>query len=344
MQIGRILRYPLWALEVLGPTKSFARNPILGSPRLNRMGLHVWRLSTAHRMAAMRRARLGSRIDPDQRRAFDRDGFFVIHDFLPADAWRRLSEETSALRLPAREIREGQTVTRQLLLTPRTLARLPQTRAVVGGRGINDLVRYAGATASAPVWFYQTVIADPARSEADPQTELHSDTFFPTSKAWLFLHDVGEEDGPFAYVPGSHRLTPRRRAWEHRASIDAADDPRSNHRGGSLRLGAEDLEEMGLPAPVRMCVPANTLIVADTHGFHGRSPSPRPTVRVELHGHLRTNPFLPTALLDAKSWPFIRDRQLDIDAGMHEFAVRRLGARRKWHWTGPVALDAPASV
>ena len=38
-------------------------------------------------------------------------------------------------------------------------------------------------------------------------------------KAWLFLQDVGPADGPFSYVPGSHRLTPERLAWERKRSL-----------------------------------------------------------------------------------------------------------------------------
>jgi hypothetical protein len=344
MQIGDILRYPLWTAQILTSTKSFGRNPVIGSPRLNRMGLHVWRLSTAHRLAAWRRSRLAARIDAEKRAAFDRDGFFLIRDFLPAEQWRRLTAEAMASRLPAREMREGQTVTRHLPLTRAALAELPETARVVRDEGVNDLVRYAAGHDGQPVWFYQTVIAEPDRGPADPQTELHSDTFFPTAKAWLFLHDVGEEDGPFAYVPGSHRLTEGRKAWERRVSIAAASDHRSNHRGGSLRAGQAELDEMGFGQPVRMAVPANTLIVADTHGFHGRSPSDRRTTRVELHGHFRSNPFLPFAAMDVKSWPVIRGRQLEIEGAVEEFSVSRLGKRRHWHQVGPVTLDGAPSI
>ncbi|NND91978.1 MAG: hypothetical protein HKN42_14050 [Granulosicoccus sp.] len=42
----------------------------------------------------------------------------------------------------------------------------------------------------------------------DPQSDLHSDTFPATAKAWLFLADVGKEDGPFCHVAGSHKFTP----------------------------------------------------------------------------------------------------------------------------------------
>lgn len=138
MQIGNILRYPLWTAQILSSTKSFARNPVLGNPRLNEMGLHVWRLSTAHRLAAARRARIARRIDPDLRAAFDRDGFFVIRDYLPPETWARLKAETDAARLPAREMREGQTVTRHLPLTRAALAALPETARIVGDPGLND--------------------------------------------------------------------------------------------------------------------------------------------------------------------------------------------------------------
>ncbi len=40
-------------------------------------------------------------------------------------------------------------------------------------------------------------------------------------------------------------------------------------------------------------MPANTLVVADTCGFHARGPSAGPTCRVEIWAYSRTNPFIP---------------------------------------------------
>lgn len=344
MQVGRLIRYPVWAMQVLGPTKSFARNPILGSPRLNRMGLHRWRIDTAHRMAAWRRRGLARAIGEEAVHEFAAQGYFLRRNFLPPEIWDRLKEEVAALRMPAREMREGSTVTRLLPLGRKQLRALPVTAEIVARPDLNDLVRYAAACGGMPAWFYQTVIAEPGGGGPDPQTELHSDTFFPTAKAWLFLQDVGEEDGPFAYVPGSHRLTPERRDWEYRCSISAVSDPRSNHRGGSLRVGPAELDEMRFPQAVKIAVPANTLVVADTHGFHGRTPSSKRTVRTELHAALRTNPFLPSSLLDAKSWPGIRERQFELLLAYEDFAIRHLGKRRHWHETPPVALDGPPTI
>ncbi len=56
----------------LSGAKSFAKNPIIGSPGLNRRGLHAWRVRLADRMA--RRRRFERLLAPEQHQAFARDG------------------------------------------------------------------------------------------------------------------------------------------------------------------------------------------------------------------------------------------------------------------------------
>src|SRR5438067_1683458 len=132
---------------------------------------------------------------------------------------------------------------------------------------------------------------------ADPQTVLHADTFHPTVKAWLFLTDVAEEAGPFTYVPGSHRLSPERLDWERRMSLAARHSPNAEIRQGSFRIDQAELPSLGLPQPRSFAVPGNTLVVADTFGFHARGPSNRPSLRVEIWAYGRRSPFLPWATL-----------------------------------------------
>jgi hypothetical protein len=65
----------------------------------------------------------------------------------------------------------------------------------------------------------QTIFPQVLPAPPDPQTALHSDISYPSMKAWLYLTDVALEDGPFVYVPGSHRATPARLAWERTKSL-----------------------------------------------------------------------------------------------------------------------------
>jgi hypothetical protein len=121
---------------------------------------------------------------------------------------------------------------------------------------------------------------------------MHIDTFHPTMKAWLFLEDVAEEDGPFTYVPGSQLRTPRREVWERRLSIRAS-DPETRKKGGAFRITKPEMAALGCAKPKRFPVAANTLVVADTYGFHARRPSARPSMRLEIWAYSRGNPFIP---------------------------------------------------
>ena len=57
-------------------------------------------------------------------------------------------------------------------------------------------------------------------------------------------------------------------------------------------------------------MPANTLVVADTFGFHARGPSVRPSLRVELWAYGRRNPFLPWTGGDPLSLPGLAERRV----------------------------------
>ena len=111
------------------------------------------------------------------------------------------------------------------------------------------------------------------------------------------MTDVAEDAGPFTYVPGSHRLTAERLAWERRMSLAARHSSNAEIRQGSFRIDPAELPSLGLPQPRGFAVPANTLIVADTFGFHARGPSTRPSLRVEIWAYGRRSPFLPWAAL-----------------------------------------------
>jgi hypothetical protein len=96
---------------------------------------------------------------------------------------------------------------RKVALSRSTLARLPALGALLRSREWRGLVRYAGSRNAEPVMWVRSILCHAGSGPSDPETLLHADTFHPTVKAWLFLTDVAEDAGPFAYVPGSRRLT-----------------------------------------------------------------------------------------------------------------------------------------
>jgi len=339
------LKAPIWVLGLAGADKSPQKNPLLGSERLNEWGLHRKRVGIAARMAAYRRKVLGRALSAEDRAFFDENGYVLVRGFLPEDTYKKLKDEVFGQPLTCREMRQGQAVTRMTPLPPALLSANPALKSAVHDPRALALIRYAAAQGGVPVSFLQTVIVDPQKQpEKDPQSDVHADTFHATSKAWLFLQDVGEEDGPFCFVPGSHKLTPERLEWEYQCSLSAARDPRSHHASGSFRIRPDELEALGLPQPKRMVVPENTLIVADTYAFHGRTPSPKPTIRSEVHWHMRRNPFLPWTGLDVKALPGVQNRALPLNLAVEDFMERRGGRGSVWRPVGDVLIKDPPRV
>ncbi len=307
-----ILASPWWVAQLATGAKSFRDNPILGSPRLNAMGLHAGRTTLAHRLAWARRARLTTGLDAGDRAAFDRDGFVLVRDFLPPAVFSALRDAVLARQFETREMRQGNTITRRIAIGPDFLHAIPEVRALLQHPRFRALCRYVGSFRSEPLHYVQTILTDAAVPDPDPQTRLHADTFHPTLKAWFFLNDVEEADGPFSYVPGSHRLTPARLAWERERSLTAQTSSDFLSARGSLRIEGAELDALGLPQAQHFPVPANTLVVADTCGFHARVAATKPSRRLELWSFSRRNPFVPWTGADLLSVPGIAERRIDV--------------------------------
>ena len=344
-RLRRTLLMPLWLAQVFSQEKFFARNPVIGSRWLNERGLHTARVNIACRLAAARRQRLARLIRAEDRQRFDRDGFIVKHDFLPPDLFAALVEQVQQLRAPAREMAEGDTVTRHIALDPAVLKRVPAARQLLHLPEYRNLINYAGSSAAAPMVYIQTVLSHAIGGPPDPQRDLHTDTFHPTVKAWLFLTDVEPGAMPFVYVPGSHRLTPQRLGWERQMAVAASRRAHEKHGQPETRLvraiSPATLPELGLPPPREISAPANTLVVADTFGFHARGQSASPTARVEIWAFGRRNPFLPWTGLDPWSVdalglrkPLLYWKSVDLLEGLGL-------ARQRWHARGAISAFDP---
>jgi hypothetical protein len=297
-RLGRAALVPWWTIQLLTGTKSFERNGVIGSRRLNRRGLHEARVRLAHDLASRRRRRLEGLVPAPDRADYARDGFVIKRDFLPRATFAELLDQVRTYRGPLREIAEGDTIMRKVTLDRRAIAALPALAGVLRSPQWRGLIRYVGSRDAEPVVWIQSLSRHACDGPPDPQTLLHADTFHPTVKAWLFLTDVAADGGPFTYVPGSHVATPRRLAWERRMSLAAPDSANRETRQGSFRVDPAELRDMGLPEPLIFAVPANTLVVADTFGFHARGPSDSRSLRVEIWAYGRRSPFVPWAGFD----------------------------------------------
>ena len=328
-------RAPFWLFALATGAKSFADNPIIGSRRLNRFGLHVRRKKIADALARWRRSRLAGLIPDDLREQFDRNGVIVVRDLLPDADFRRLQASIIDAIFECREHQQGDTITRRIAVGPEILDRIPQLATLLDSARWKGVMAYVASTRSAPLYYIQTVVAGSIEGLPDPQQHLHSDTFHPSMKAWLFLTDVPDDGRPLTYVAGSHRLTPERAAWEQRkiGTVMTAADQLSQR--GSLRIKEEELPSLGLPPPTRFCVPANTLVAIDTCGFHARASSDRATLRVALWAYSRRTPFLPWTGGDPLSWRPLAIRRAEWLAWTVDWLAARGWMKQHWRRVPP---------
>lgn len=304
-ELLRWWRAPFWLLALATGAKSFVDNPIIGSARLNRAGLHVRRLKAAHAIAWRRRRRLARKVPAEWKEQFDRDGFVAVPDFLPLEVFETLRAQLLEAPLECRAHQQGDTITRRVPVDPPLVRRFPQLASMLRDPRWEALTAYVASTRSKPLYYIQTIVGGIAPGPPDPQIQLHSDTFHPSLKAWLFLTDVADDGRPLTYVAGSHLLSPQRLEWEQRKSCTVVTEGDRLSQRGSFRVSLDELPALGLPQPTRFSVPANTLVAIDTCGFHARADSDQRTLRVELWAYSRRTPFLPWTGLDILSWrPF----------------------------------------
>lgn len=330
---------PIRLLQLATSAKSFLDHPMIGSQRLNRMGLHRARVAIADTLCRFRRRRLARHVRQEWREAFDRDGFVAIENAVPPAEFAALRRAILGYCAPAREMRQGDAITRRMAVDPAMLEAIPELRRFLARQDVTALFHYIASFRIAPLHYVQTVVSHCGGDEADPQQALHADSFHASMKAWLFLNPVRNEDGPFTYVRGSHRFTAERRAWEHRRSLA---DPRSIDRlsaRGSPRVDDRDLAAMNLPPAEALAVPANTLVVADTGGFHARGRAAQAGERVEIWSYARRNPFLPWLGGDPLSAPGLAERRVGWLWAFRDRFEKRIG--QPWQ---PVGTRRPADI
>lgn len=291
-------------IDIVSNEKSF-KHPLIGSPRLNRLGLHSARVIGADWCSRLRRVGAGP-VAADLRARLWRDGFVVIGKLLPAELLepahreftRRLAAHESEVPCPSVASRgfgrrllndsgfdraDGGSLNRFVALDARCPLLLG---AFAENLALRGLLRALTGVAVAPdaFWLYQLRHGDEALNP-DPQRQWHCDTFHDTFELWYFFEAVTVHDGPLLYAPRSQRSSRARRRWErHQILANGA-------RSSAFRAGADDVASLSSEAPQAVLAPANSLVLANTRGFHCRSLAPAGTVRQGLYANLRPHAF-----------------------------------------------------
>jgi hypothetical protein len=216
-----------------------------------------------------------------------REGIVVLPDFLPQDHFELVQQEALALMEQNREKAElhkrGPNTVYHLSLPIQCERHKTQViQQFLDDVRIRAILEAAEKRSLGHLLGKIEHLHQGIRAGHDPETELHSDIFFHTHKAWLYLSDVEDDCGPLVYVKRSHHLRPAQLLHAYKESC--------SRNGGSRRISLEEFERLGLEETVVSCR-KNTLVVANTCGYHRRLKGEPGRDRYAVHVILRFNPF-----------------------------------------------------
>jgi len=326
-----LIKLPFLLLSIFTSAKSFRDNPIIGSSILNRLGLHTIRVKLAHAITRLRWFMLSPLMPKHLRQQYHEDGFVIIPDFITAEDIASLHSEIAKHQGPVRQLTQGDTATQRILLDTPALKGNSALAALCKNSALKRYLSYCGAKIMPPLLYIQRIRNGHRKGKADPQKNMHSDTFHSTMKAWLFLQDVTEEAGPFTYVKGSHHFSALRRAWEYERSISAATMQDRYSEKGSMRVDPDDLAAMNLPDPIGVTVKAGTLVIANTNGFHGRGQAANGASRLEIWAYSRHNPFNPFPGLSIPGMANIRHVLMQKYLSFKDAQAKKRNGKASWH-------------
>lgn len=245
-------------------------------------GLHAFRMVMARHAERLRAPGV------DQ---FDTEGVIMYEDFLPADKAAQAKKEIEMFPLVENiqpynninNISEDKTSALHDLLHKSDLFKLC---AMAAHRSIND--------SAAKEHFMKTTYVQRLENvpgNGDIQKVCHSDVFYPCVKYWYFPDAVEEDQGPFLFARNSVELDFDRLDFHYRESVEVVKDTwdrrrNKGHGEGSFRAIDDDLDKMGLKLEPITCKP-NTLVIANTSGFHCRGDAKQRHIRSALHGAIR---------------------------------------------------------
>jgi hypothetical protein len=254
-----------------------------GSVIANLLGLQLARAWAMNRK--IDHARRASRMTPSRdAETLRRDGVLVIPEFLPAEVFRKAQQEytdaCAAGLLEAPECFEDNGVIERRIRVGRHPTRFPATRAaLLQHEGLRNL--WSAVLGRQPESL-SLIISIMSKADAAIAPDrligsnyIHADIHFPSVKAWLYLNDVDESNAAMTYARGSNQLTWARLAYEYEVSIRVAKAKKTVAIGRTVPYG-----RVRMPTPEQLarmevreeplCGRANTLVVADTMGFHRR--------------------------------------------------------------------------
>ncbi len=239
-------------------------------------------LAQIHCQKREKQLRLSAGIPASCTRSLQTHGLWIRHNVLPREFFRRLKYEAFDYFVGQRDRNKrllknwhnAQSFTMPLNYS--NLLRQPFLQSAITDDLIPPSVQFAAGRKAKPAYHLEAMAqcAPSFSFGADglkmPAFAIDHDAFAPGATALLFLEKVTPEDGVLFYIPGSHRMTKQRVSWEYQRYLGCSELEEDEDEPVT---GLSDLQDLKLAPLVPLKIEANTLLIWDRTGFHGRLPS-----------------------------------------------------------------------
>lgn len=274
----------------------FSDDKVVASKLLNLLGVQVMRALAARLLYSVRRDHV---VDSIKEKAIQlrTDGILIWPNFLPPEDFEMVQQEFHSVIKgtdgTSKTHKQGSSTLSVISVNSFSEIRIPSTYEFLADQRLRAVLESAEKRPLDDLWRYgqfEVLTQEEDAAQEDTESQLHSDIWFNTHKAWFYLDDVTKEDGPLVYLKGSHHLNLVQLYYLYGESWK-----RSSESNPSRRIPRAEIEHLGLAESVVTCG-KNTLVVANTCGYHRRLQGRAGRRRHALHLFLRADPFVAYSL------------------------------------------------
>lgn len=279
-------------IKLLPLIRVFTSDKLVKSKLLNYWGLQVFRMKLAQKIYTNRRVKIPAYLSNDFD-TFDKLGVLQYDNFLNKKDFDELKNECELIKQnenwKKHGRKDGPNMIYILDIFSLDIKKYPAISNLLTNEKLTHIFsvverRPIDISNKEIIVQFQYLIQGLEDGTQDPETDLHTDTFFNTHKAWLYMNDVDIENGPFVFVPKTHNIFLNGRLEKERMfSIDI-------NSKGSRRIKYEELENLKLTEKIYTCK-ENTLLLANTLGYHRRMRGEFGFDRLTIAFSARFNPF-----------------------------------------------------
>ena len=276
-----------------------SQNHIVPSPIANRLGVPVLRTFLADILIKLRRFK-NCRPKNDFENQLIKDGIVVIPNFLPDEEFKNLKSEFDnniANSEKVEIVRKGSTQVNIREVDKNEYEKFPAMKKFARNKQLIRLISVGeGIKVVDEIKKFnleKTIFGDPNK-DIDANVPFHADIHFHSHKVLFYMSDVTEEGGPFTYCKNSH-LNNLNRLWFEfkRGQLkDAHIEGWRIQQHLDIKFFNNYFRKLK-NKEYKVACPANTLVIANVHGFHKRGESISGVERSLIRIPLRYNPLGP---------------------------------------------------